>query len=216
MAPLAGVVPGPQRSRAGGGGPAAGSLHARALRANRLEPRLLAASAPERAGGRHQPRGRPLVQRAVRAGGRVPAARLSARRIRTPASAPKRGGTKSRSAATCCTRPSARRCSIASPTPPSSIRQTLVDFTFADRQTDREQALFAQDTIRLGNLTASAGLRWDRYDFVVEDSAFSPRLGVAVVLARAPISSCAPPTTGRFRRRPWRTCCSPARPRWIR
>jgi outer membrane cobalamin receptor len=57
--------------------------------------------------------------------------------------------------------------------------QTQVDFTFADRQTDREQALFAQDTIRLGNLTASAGLRWDRYDFAVRDSAFSPRLGVA-------------------------------------
>jgi outer membrane cobalamin receptor len=57
--------------------------------------------------------------------------------------------------------------------------ETLVDFTFADRQTDREQALFAQDTIRLGNLTASAGLRWDRYAFVARDSAFSPRLGVA-------------------------------------
>ena len=57
--------------------------------------------------------------------------------------------------------------------------QTLLDFTFADRQADREQALFAQDTIRLGNLTASAGLRWDRYAFVVRDSAFSPRLGVA-------------------------------------
>lgn len=58
-------------------------------------------------------------------------------------------------------------------------RATAVDFTFADRQTDREHALFAQDTIRLGNLTASAGLRWDRYAFVVDDSAFSPRLGVA-------------------------------------
>jgi outer membrane cobalamin receptor len=57
--------------------------------------------------------------------------------------------------------------------------QTPVDFTFADRQSDREQALFAQDTIRLGNLTASAGLRWDRYAFVVDDSAFSPRLGIA-------------------------------------
>jgi len=58
-------------------------------------------------------------------------------------------------------------------------RQTAVDFTFADRENDREQALFVQDTIRFGNLTASAGLRWDRYGFVVDDSAFSPRLGVA-------------------------------------
>jgi outer membrane cobalamin receptor len=57
--------------------------------------------------------------------------------------------------------------------------QTPVDFTFADRGSDREQALFAQDTFRAGNLTASAGLRWDRYRFVVDDSAFSPRLGVA-------------------------------------
>jgi hypothetical protein len=57
--------------------------------------------------------------------------------------------------------------------------QTPVDFTFADRQHDREQALFAQDTIRLGHLTASAGLRWDHYGFVVNDSAFSPRLGVS-------------------------------------
>jgi outer membrane cobalamin receptor len=57
--------------------------------------------------------------------------------------------------------------------------QTAVDFTFADRQNDREQSLFAQDTIRFGNLTASAGLRWDHYGFVVNDSAFSPRLGVA-------------------------------------
>jgi outer membrane cobalamin receptor len=56
---------------------------------------------------------------------------------------------------------------------------TPIDFAFADRRTDREQALFAQDTFRAGNLTASAGLRWDRYRFVVNDSAFSPRLGVA-------------------------------------
>jgi len=62
---------------------------------------------------------------------------------------------------------------------------TAVDFTFADRQTDREQALFAQDTFRLGNLTASAGVRWDRYAFVVDDSAFSPRLGVAWYWPRA-------------------------------
>ena len=58
-------------------------------------------------------------------------------------------------------------------------QQTPIDFTFADRRRDREQALFAQDTVRFGHLTVSAGLRWDRYAFVVNDSAFSPRLGVA-------------------------------------
>ena len=58
-------------------------------------------------------------------------------------------------------------------------RGTPSNFSFADRQSDTEHALFAQDTIRLGNLTASLGVRWDRYRFVVGDSAFSPRLGVA-------------------------------------
>jgi len=58
-------------------------------------------------------------------------------------------------------------------------RGTPPTFSFADRQTDTEHALFAQDTMRLGNLTASMGIRWDRYAFVVNDSAFSPRLGVA-------------------------------------
>jgi outer membrane receptor protein involved in Fe transport len=52
-------------------------------------------------------------------------------------------------------------------------------FLFADRQTSSEQSLFVQDTIRAGRLTASLGLRWDRYAFVVDDTAFSPRLGIA-------------------------------------
>ena len=58
-------------------------------------------------------------------------------------------------------------------------RGTPLTFTFTDRQVDTEHALFAQDTIRLGTLTASLGLRWDRYAFVVGDSAVSPRFGVA-------------------------------------
>lgn len=52
-------------------------------------------------------------------------------------------------------------------------------FAFFDHRLDREQAAFAQDTIRLGNLTLSAGLRWDRYSLVVNDNAWSPRLGAA-------------------------------------
>jgi len=52
-------------------------------------------------------------------------------------------------------------------------------FSFADSRLDREQAAFVQDNIRLGRLTVSAGLRWDRYSLAVNDSAFSPRLGVA-------------------------------------
>ena len=44
---------------------------------------------------------------------------------------------------------------------------------------NREHALFVQDQFRRGAWTVNAGLRWDHYRFVVEDSALSPRLGVA-------------------------------------
>ena len=53
------------------------------------------------------------------------------------------------------------------------------DFTFSDRRHDREQALFVQDQIRSGPWTVNAGLRWDHYSLVVDDSAFSPRVAVA-------------------------------------
>ena len=52
-------------------------------------------------------------------------------------------------------------------------------FAFRDRRTDAEQSLFAQDTMRFGSFTASAGLRFDRYRFLVNDHAFSPRLAIA-------------------------------------
>ncbi len=54
-----------------------------------------------------------------------------------------------------------------------------LDFTFAGRGHDREQALFIQDQIRRGSWTVNAGLRWDHYSLVVDDNAFSPRLAVA-------------------------------------
>jgi outer membrane receptor protein involved in Fe transport len=56
---------------------------------------------------------------------------------------------------------------------------TADTFQFADQRTSNEQSLYIQDTIRRGPLTFSAGLRWDRYDFVVHEHAFSPRLGIA-------------------------------------
>lgn len=52
-------------------------------------------------------------------------------------------------------------------------------FSFEARRPAREQALFVQDHWRRGPWTVNAGLRWDRYRLAVEDSAFSPRLGVA-------------------------------------
>jgi outer membrane receptor protein involved in Fe transport len=56
---------------------------------------------------------------------------------------------------------------------------TADTFQFQDERTSNEQSLYIQDTIRRGTLTFSAGLRWDRYDFVVHDNALSPRLGFA-------------------------------------
>src|SRR5207248_10717571 len=44
---------------------------------------------------------------------------------------------------------------------------------------DHQQSVFAQDTMRFGNLTLSAGLRWDHYSLVVKQNAWSPRVGVA-------------------------------------
>jgi outer membrane cobalamin receptor len=52
-------------------------------------------------------------------------------------------------------------------------------FSFADRATDREQAMFVQDQLRLGAWTINAGLRWDHYRLLVNEQALSPRLGVA-------------------------------------
>lgn len=56
---------------------------------------------------------------------------------------------------------------------------TPLSFSFFDHRLDREQALFAQDKMQYGNLTVTAGLRFDHYSFVARDHAFSPRLGVA-------------------------------------
>lgn len=56
-------------------------------------------------------------------------------------------------------------------TPPS--------FNFQGRAPDREQSAYIQDVIRLGNFTLSAGLRFDHYRLLVDETAFSPRLGLA-------------------------------------
>jgi hypothetical protein len=52
-------------------------------------------------------------------------------------------------------------------------------FNFVGSKPDLEQAVFAQDQIRLGQWTASVGLRWDHYQLLVNRNAFSPRLSVA-------------------------------------
>ena len=57
-------------------------------------------------------------------------------------------------------------------------------FSFFERGSDREGALFAEDTLRLGNWTISPGLRWDDYSLLVHQSAFSPRLAIARYFSR--------------------------------
>ena len=56
---------------------------------------------------------------------------------------------------------------------------TPSSFQFAGHAQDREQAWYAQDLLRLGNWTLSAGLRWDHYRLLVDQNAVSPRLGAA-------------------------------------
>lgn len=56
---------------------------------------------------------------------------------------------------------------------------TPLAFNFLGHSPDREQAAFAQDQIRWKNWTLNAGLRFDHYDLLVNQTAWSPRLGAA-------------------------------------
>ena len=62
---------------------------------------------------------------------------------------------------------------------------TPLTFAFAGRNLNLEQAAFAQDVIRLGKWTLSAGLRWDHYQLLVNQNAVSPRLGISRYFAIA-------------------------------
>src|SRR5882762_3088395 len=56
---------------------------------------------------------------------------------------------------------------------------TQTPFQFAGRRWDIEPAAYVQDHWHRGNWNVSAGLRFDRYGFVVHESAWSPRVGVS-------------------------------------
>ena len=58
-------------------------------------------------------------------------------------------------------------------------RDTPASLAFQGSAPDREQSAYAQDLVRLGAVTLSAGLRFDHYDLLVNETAFSPRLGAA-------------------------------------
>jgi hypothetical protein len=52
-------------------------------------------------------------------------------------------------------------------------------YEFSGHSPDREQAFYAQDTIRLKNFTLSLGLRFDHYALLVDESGWSPRVALA-------------------------------------
>lgn len=57
--------------------------------------------------------------------------------------------------------------------------ETEQQFRFSERRWNAEPSLYAQDQVQLGNWTLNLGLRFDHYGFVVHESAWSPRVGVA-------------------------------------
>jgi TonB-dependent Receptor Plug Domain len=56
---------------------------------------------------------------------------------------------------------------------------TPLIFSFAANRPDLEQSAFAQDLIRLGDWTVSAGLRWDHYQLILNRQAVQPRLSIS-------------------------------------
>ncbi len=56
---------------------------------------------------------------------------------------------------------------------------TLLNFQFSARRWDIEPSAYVQDQIRFGKWNVSAGLRFDHYSFSVNESAWSPRVGVS-------------------------------------
>ena len=62
---------------------------------------------------------------------------------------------------------------------------TPTTFSFRGSRPALEQAAFVQDLIRLGNWTASLGVRWDHYQLLVNQNAVSPRVSVSRFFAPA-------------------------------
>jgi TonB-dependent receptor-like protein len=57
---------------------------------------------------------------------------------------------------------------------------TLLKFAFPMHRTwDVESSAYIQDHIHLGNWNFAAGLRFDHYDFVIRESAWSPRIAIS-------------------------------------
>lgn len=57
-------------------------------------------------------------------------------------------------------------------------------FGFHGHTDIKQEALFAQDSLTLGNATVSLGLRYDNYNGITHDSLLQPRLGVSYLVKR--------------------------------
>jgi hypothetical protein len=55
---------------------------------------------------------------------------------------------------------------------------TPQQFSFTAHRPDLEQSVFVEDLVRLGKWTVSAGLRWDHYQLLLNESVFSPRISI--------------------------------------
>lgn len=56
---------------------------------------------------------------------------------------------------------------------------TPLSFQFSARRPDLEQSAWVEDTVRLGNWSLRAGLRWDHYQLLLNQNALSPRISLA-------------------------------------
>ena len=68
---------------------------------------------------------------------------------------------------------------LSDPTEPASQFTRANPFDFNDRRTGKQFAWYAQNRLRLGGFTADVGLRYDHYDLLVTEDAWSPRVGLA-------------------------------------
>lgn len=66
----------------------------------------------------------------------------------------------------------------------SNITGTPGFFNTSPRKTGKEFSAYVQDTFSYKNLTVSGGVRFDRYSFLIDATAISPRLGIAYRVPR--------------------------------
>ena len=64
-------------------------------------------------------------------------------------------------------------------------RELPQDFHFSSRAPGRVQSAFVQDSWRIRNLNINAGIRFDHYRLVADETAWSPRLGVSYEVPKA-------------------------------